>query len=76
MIFKTIRHKKEKESFAHILGDGVLSGALGTSSTPWLLQLGATMEGIAKMLPDKEDKQYFLDEYEMVMVSITVYALP
>lgn len=70
MVFKTVRNKKEKEQFAHF---GY--GELASGSIPLLLSISATMEGIAKDLSE-EDKNYFLEEYEMVLVSITVYALP
>lgn len=71
MTYKTIIYKHYPDQFLHMGSDF----GFGTGSIPVLYPLNADLEGILKYQEylTEEDKQHILDNYKIILVSLTTY---
>lgn len=68
--FKTIVHKHHKDVYLHIINNS----AIGTGNIPMIYPITSSMEGFLKYSSlDLDLQQYVEQEYEMVLVDVTVY---
>lgn len=71
MTFKTIINNNYPDQFLHMSPDF----GFGTNSIPVLYPLTADLEGILKYQEylTEEDKEYILNNYKIILVSLTTY---